>query len=81
MRVANGEYSRILNFLTWHGFDEFSWNDPAIKLLSSYGAPENSKINDFETYNLVNSGKTKKTTRIRKIYILKFIQGASQTNQ
>ena len=51
MRVANGEYSRILNFLTWHGFDEFSWNDPAIKLLPSYGAPENSRINDSETYN------------------------------
>ena len=51
MGVGNGEYSRILNFLTWHGFDEFSWNDPAIKLLPSYGAPENSRINDSETYN------------------------------
>ena len=23
--------SRILKFLTWHGFDEFGWNHPKIK--------------------------------------------------
>ena len=23
--------SRILKFLTWHGFDEFAWNDPELK--------------------------------------------------
>ena len=22
--------SKILKFLTWHGFDEFDWNDPII---------------------------------------------------
>ena len=22
--------SRILKFLTWHGFDEFGWNDPKV---------------------------------------------------
>ena len=27
--------SMILKFLTWQGFDEFGWNDPAFNLLSN----------------------------------------------
>ena len=26
--------SRILKFLTWHGFDEFGWNDPILSMVN-----------------------------------------------
>ena len=29
-QVKGVNISRILKFLTWHGFDEFGWNDPGI---------------------------------------------------
>ena len=71
MRVANSEYSRILNFLTWHGFDEFSWNDPAIKLLPSYGAPENSRINRIEIeWKIVYSAKSNIEVSLKKFHAL-----------
>ena len=28
MRLSNGEYFKDFKFFTWHGFDEFGWNDP-----------------------------------------------------
>ena len=30
MRLLNGEYFKDCKLLTWHGFDEFGWNDPNV---------------------------------------------------
>ena len=27
VRLSNGKISKLLKFLTWHGFNEFGWND------------------------------------------------------
>ena len=49
MRLSNGESSRILKFLAWHGFDEihqihvkFGWNDHKQKIVVTKGTSKNS---------------------------------------
>ena len=51
VRLSNGESSRILKFLTWHGFDEihqihvkFGWNDRKQKIVVTKGTSKNSWI-------------------------------------
>ena len=51
MRLSNGESSRILKFLAWHGFNEihqihvkFGWNDHKQKIVVTKGTSKNSWI-------------------------------------
>ena len=45
-------FTRILKFLTWHGFDEFGWNDPkdAIDVGVNKALTSKSKFRYLESY-------------------------------
>ena len=53
--------SRILKFLTWHGFDEFGWNDPIDTFIQQGFTHTSIILHLKKQWDPKNANKTKET--------------------